>query len=525
MEKHVDVTVIGGGISGLTAAYHLHKKDPALKICVLEAKDRVGGRTLTLPLKCKDGGTDHWDLGGQWVSTSQKDIMALLEELGLETYPQFTTGSKVMQVESAKIQSYKSDIPSLSPFELIDLQLFIWKVERLRKQVDHEDPYNCSKGEEWDTKTLETFLKESLWTRGAYETVAAAIRTTVTMEPSQMSTLYFLSLVSSAGGLMILMEANEDAAQGLKVKGGTQQISKILAEKVGTDNVLLEHAVTKVIQNEKSIQLKCRNGLTVSCKRAVMAAPPMVARKIQFEPQLSLQRREIEKWMPFGNYIKVIVTYQEAFWRSNGQSGEAVTYGGPSDVSGCDVGPLSIVFDATTPTGSPALVAFLAGDQAIQWGRQKAHTRKNAVLKTLTDFFGSQAESCLDYFEKDWSEELFIEGAVAAVSTGAMRNFAAGLREPQGRLHFAGSESAREWDGYMSGAVQAGIRAATEILHQLRPGSVSSGELFGTAYSPSYKAPQHLRRKVKQSYITRGLSFAILVGVIALLYRIFVSLI
>ncbi|OWF36585.1 probable flavin-containing monoamine oxidase A [Mizuhopecten yessoensis] len=517
MEKHVDVAVIGGGISGLSAAYHLHKKDPGLKICVLEAKDRVGGRTLTLPLKCKDGGIDHWDLGGQWVSTSQKDIMALLQEFGLETYPQFTTGSKVLQVGSAKVQRFKW-IPSLSPIVLIDLLFFIWKVERLQKQVDHGDPYNCSRGEEWDTKTLETFLKESLWTRGAYETIAALIRSLITMEPSQISTLYFLSTVSSAGGLMAMQETNEDSAQSLKVKGGTQQISKILAEKVGTDNVLLEHAVTKVIQSEESIQLKCQNGLTVSCKRAVMAAPPMVARQIQFEPQLSLQRREIEKWMPFGNCIKVVITYEEAFWKSNGQSGEALTYGGPSDISGCDVGPLSGVFDATTPKGSPALVAFLSGDQAIQWSRQKAHTRKNAVLKSLTDFFGSQAETCLDYFEKDWSEELFIEGALAGVSTGAMRNFAAGLREPQGRLHFAGADGAIEWDGYMSGGVQAGIRAATEILHQLRPGSVSSGELFGTAYSPSYKAPQHLRRKVEQSYMTRGLSFAILVGVISLLY-------
>ncbi|XP_060076622.1 probable flavin-containing monoamine oxidase A [Ylistrum balloti] len=522
MEKQVDVAVVGGGISGLTAAYYLHKKDPSLKICVLEAKDRVGGRTLTLSLQSRDG-TDYWDLGGQWVSRSQTDIMDLIKELGLETYKQFTVGSKIMQIESEIVKSYKSDIPSLSLFALVDLQCFIMKVERLHKQIDTRDPYNCSRGEEWDTKSLETFLKESLWTHGAYETIAAAIRTTVTMEPAQISTLYFLTLVASAGDLMTLFEAKEDAAQGLKVKGGTQQISKLLAEKVGTDNVLLNHAVEKVTQNEESVLLECKNGLTVSCQRAVIATPPMVTRKIDFVPLLSLQRREIEKWMPFGNYIKVISTYREAFWKSNGQSGEAVTYGGPSDASGCDVGPLSIVFDATTPTGNPALVSFLSGDQAIQWGRQDAKTRKAAVLKSLGDFFGPEAKNCLDYIEKDWSEESYIEGAVAAVSTGAMRNFASGLREPQGRLHFAGAESAYQWQGYMSGGVQAGIRAATEVLYKLRPNTISSTELSGTAYDPNYRTPHHLRQNVKQSTMTRALILAVLVGLVALLYRKFVG--
>ncbi|XP_069102644.1 probable flavin-containing monoamine oxidase A isoform X1 [Argopecten irradians] len=522
MEKRVDVVIVGGGISGLSAAYHLHKKDPSLDVCVLEAKDRVGGRTLTLPLQGKDG-TDYWDLGGQWVSRSQKDIMNLLQELGLETYPQFTTGTKFMQVESAKVKTYTSDIPSLSVLALVDLQLFIMKVERLQKEIDHMDPYNCSRGDEWDSKSLETFLKESLWTRGAYETIAAAIRTTVTMEPAQMSTLYFLSLVASAGGLMKLVEANEEAAQGLKVKGGTQQISTILAEKVGLGNVLLNHPVDAVIQNDRGIRLQCKNGLTVCCNRAVICVPPMIARKIHFEPQLSSERREIEKWMPFGNYIKVITTYSKAFWRSNGQSGEVVTYGGPSDVTECDVGPLSIVFDATTPKGSPALVSFLSGDQAIQWSKQDEQIRKTAVLKSLADFFGPEAEVCLDYFEKDWSEEQYIEGCVAAVTTGAMRNFASGLRKPQGRLHFAGSESALQWGGYMSGGIQAGVRAATEILYHLRPGAVTSEELLGTAYCPSYKPPTHLRKKQESSLLSRTLTLAVVVGVVAILYRLFWS--
>lgn len=468
----MDVVIVGGGISGLSAAYHLHKKDPSLQICVLEANDRVGGRTLTVPLKSKDG-TDYWDLGGQWVSTSQTAIWNLLKELGLETYPQFHTGTKFMQIEGAQVKSYRSDIPPLSFLALIDMQLFTMKVERLRKTIDSKDPYKCQSGKELDSKSLETFLKESLWTTGAYKLLEIVLRTDTGLDPSQMSTLSFLDGVASAGGLDNLLGMEENQAQGLKVKGGTQQISQIMAKKIGLENVLLEHPVDEIIQQEKCVKLRCRNGLTVSCKRAVIAAPPTATRKISFVPQLSRERRECEKSTIMGNITKVIITYTEAFWRLRGQSGEAMTYGGPSNVAGCDVGPLSGVMDATTPTGNPALVTFIAGGHAIQWSKQSAEVRKGAVLKSLVDFFGFDAENCLDYIEYDWSSERFIEGALAGVGTGGMKYSASGLREPQGRLHFAGTESATEWDGFMSGGIQAGIRAATEVLYHIRPGAVS----------------------------------------------------
>lgn len=69
-------------------------------------------------------------MGGQWVATSQPDILEMLEELNIGTYPQYISGTKVMQVGSGnKIRTYKSDIPSLGSYwGVIELQFFIWKV-------------------------------------------------------------------------------------------------------------------------------------------------------------------------------------------------------------------------------------------------------------------------------------------------------------------------------------------------------------------------------------------------------------
>ena len=91
-EKKVDVLILGAGLSGLAAAYQLSKKVPSLTFLVAEANDRVGGRTLTMHLKGPQGQKDAFDLGAHWVCRRQKDIMSLIEDLGIEYYPQNVSG-------------------------------------------------------------------------------------------------------------------------------------------------------------------------------------------------------------------------------------------------------------------------------------------------------------------------------------------------------------------------------------------------------------------------------------------------
>ena len=85
---------------------------------------------MTVDVDIGEGRKEKFDLGGQWVTPSQPDIMEILDELGLQTYQQYITGTKVMQVgKENKIRTYTSDIPSMgSLWGPIELQLFIWKV-------------------------------------------------------------------------------------------------------------------------------------------------------------------------------------------------------------------------------------------------------------------------------------------------------------------------------------------------------------------------------------------------------------
>nr|XP_022314617.1 probable flavin-containing monoamine oxidase A isoform X1 [Crassostrea virginica] len=483
-----DVVVVGGGISGLTAAYQLHKKDSSLQVVVLEAKDRVGGRTLTLPLKTADeDGTDYFDLGGQWVGRCQPQIMDMLKELNLTTCGQYLDGKKFMQLGSDEIRSYSSDIPSLSPLALLDLNLLINKLEWMRKQVDIRDPYQSDYGPEWDAMTMDSFLKQKLWTIGARESIEAACRCMFGVEVTQISVLYFISYMSAADSLKSLIEATENTAQEYKIVGGAQQVSQKLADKLPPSCVQLKQPVRKIThQGDSSVTVTTENGEEYTCERVVLAVPPNMTDKIQFEPVLPSSRKELIKRMPAGDLTKVIVTYKEAFWRKAGISGEFVTNGGPSERPECDRGPLCIVYDGTSAKGNAAIVAFLGGAPAIQWRNEQEENRKSAVLKSLSDFLGPEAMDCLDYAEKDWGMEPYNEGSpVCSVAPGAMAYFAKGLRQPFHRIHFAGTESATAWCGYMSGAVQSGLRAANEVLYQMKPQALSAQELDMTFYGPS----------------------------------------
>lgn len=476
-DSEYDVIVIGAGISGLNAAYSLKKRDPASKILVLEGKERVGGRTQTVQL-VSSSGTDYWDLGGQWVGRSQRDIIKLLNELGLETYPQYITGKKCQQLGETRIRTYNSNIPKLSWLALLDLHWSITKLDRYARQLSIEDPFSHPCAQEWDAITVSDYLNKNLYTQAAVEANAAALHSVLGCETNQVSFLYYLLYISMADGVKNLVEATENAAQEWKIKGGAQQISEILADRIGRDAVVLSSPVTAIQQTETSVTVTTDKGWNAKASYVILAMPPKAIERIQITPRLAADRVDFMKRMPMGNMVKVIITYDKAFWRSENFSGEIVTDGGETSVPECSRGPLCITYDATSHNGCPALVAFMAGEQAVEWTIQSAIVRQKGVLDHFAAFFGSEVYNFLDYIEKDWNLEPFSFGApVSYLAPGGMENFAKSIRRPEGRLHFAGTETATSFSGYMNGAVQAGERAALEVLLRLQPSALTEVDM------------------------------------------------
>ncbi|KAF6721674.1 putative flavin-containing monoamine oxidase A [Oryzias melastigma] len=498
-----DVVVVGAGLSGLSAAHLLLKKNPKLRILILEGKDRVGGRTVSYEIPAADG-ADRWDFGGQWVGRTQKHLLELIKELGLEVYPQFNDGKKVLHVggPDSKVRAYKTSIPALTPLVLLDLSQLLRKIERLRGSVCVQDPSKTPNAEELDSMTLHTYIERNAWTAELKEQIGVISRSVFGIEPAQMSFLFFLTYAAAAGGLLALLESTPGCAQELKIKGGTQQLSECLAERVGWKNVRLGSAVTAIWQDAEWAKVMTSSD-TFLCKAVIVTCPPHLAAKIHYQPALPSMREFLTQNMPVGHMMKFIITYQTAFWKEKGFSGEIVA-GSSTDC------PFCVTFDATSPRGNAALVGFIAGQQASHWSTKEVEQRKDAVISSLVRYLGPEAASFIHYEEKDWAQEEYSGGCpVNVMAPGLLMYYHPSLRKPCGRIFWAGTETATQWCGYMSGAVQAGQRAALEVLTELWQVDLTAEEMEALQHSHSVKSSTNQVPTSKFSFLLSGKSAVI----------------
>jgi monoamine oxidase len=439
-----DVVVVGAGLAGLTAARELAAA--GLDVQVLEARDRVGGRTLSRPVG--EHPEDIVEVGGQWVGPTQHEVLALARELAIETYPTHVQGKHLFEYERGKVKLYSGTIPRLGPLVMVDYGRADLKLKRLIKRVSPEEPWAAEEAERLDEQTFAAWIRRNARTTTTRETLALACRAVFAVEPADVSLLHVLFYAAAAGGWDDLLET-EGGAQQDRLVGGTQQLSVRMADELG-DRVALSAPVRAIRADEDGIVAG-----DVSARRAIVAVPPALAGRIEYDPPLRAARDQLTQRMPMGSVIKVMAVYEEPFWRDDGLSGQAVSLPGPTQV----------VFDNTPTNGSPGLIGFLEGRDARELGSLPEGERRELVLRGLQRLFGRRAAHPALYVEKDWSGEAFSAGCYAGVlGPGGWTGYGRALREPLGRIHWAGTETATRWMGYMDGAIQSGKRAAAEVL-------------------------------------------------------------
>ena len=174
-----------------------------------------------------------------------------------------------------------------------------------------------------------------------------------------------------------------------------------------------------------------------------------------------------------GSVVKCMAVYDEPFWRRDGLSGRATSTDGPAKV----------FFDNTPPGGSPGvLLAFLEGREARRAARAPVEERREAVVGCLTRLFGPRAARPERYVDQAWALEEFSRGCYGGyLPPGGWTDYGPALRDPVGRIHWAGAETAVRWNGYMDGAVRSGERAAEEVAARLGAAGVRTPSRSGSS--------------------------------------------
>ncbi|HLV73525.1 MAG TPA: flavin monoamine oxidase family protein [Vulgatibacteraceae bacterium] len=440
----VDVAIVGAGVAGLVAARDLVRDGH--DAVVLEARDRVGGRLLNDALP----GGEPIEVGGQWVGPGQDAVLALMDELGLSTFPTYDEGRHIAEIGGGR-REYTGRIPRLPPATLADIAQGQWRIDRMRRGIPPEAPWTARQASRLDGQTFETWIRRNMRTSGGRAFMRLITQAVFSAEADDLSALWAGFYIAAAGGLDPLIDTTGGAQQD-RVSGGSQRIAVALADELG-DRVVLGSPVTEIEWENDSVRLRTP-AREVRARRAIIAVPPPLAGRIRYSPGLPGDRDQLVQRMPMGRVIKVNVVYDEPFWRADGFSGQVTSAHRP----------FGVTFDNTPERGGPGvLVGFLEGRHADVAARVTGAERRARVLADLTAYFGPRAADPVAYIERDWAAEEYSRGCYGAFAApGTLTRFGPSLRRPVGPLHWAGTETATRWAGYIDGAVESGHRAARE---------------------------------------------------------------
>ena len=463
------VLIVGAGLAGLTAARRL--ADAGVEATVLEARDRVGGRTRGIEVA-----PGAWvDAGAAYLGDRHTELNALIAELDLKTCPTGMVGASRFELGAGETGAAESSTAQNSgaepggvgatpggvqtgaaetrpgrfpPLNAVALGELFDLLADLTAKVRPEAPWLTPDAAELDATTVAQWVDRDLRHPDARRFFPLFLGEMMAADPADISVLHMAFYLRSGGGLRYL-NAFEGGAQQDRVDGGAHQ----LCERLAADLDVRRGEVVHRIQATDSGVTVSSTGGEQHADAVIVAIPPVLADAIDVDPALPAPRATSHT-AP-GCAVKVHLVYPEPIWRDHGLSGWSVNANGPL---------LSTVDDSPSDGTVGVLTGFVTGAEAHRYAALAPSEQRASAVAQAARLFPFLPDP-IGFHLTDWVNEPYSRGCYAALfGPGDWLSLGPGLTEPHGRVHWAGTETSTEFFGLMEGAIRSGHRAATEVL-------------------------------------------------------------
>jgi monoamine oxidase len=434
----VNIVVVGAGLAGLTAADRLARH--GMTVTVLEARDRVGGRTRGLQVA--PGG---WvDAGAAYLGDRHTELIALMRRLRVRAAPAGMVGDSRFELGDAG-QTRPGRFP---PLNAVAIGQLFDDLTELTRTLRVDAPWLTPEAHRLDTTTARQWAQQKVTHPDARLFFELFLGDMMAADSADISVLH-MAFYLAAGGGMRYLTAVEGGAQQHRIDGGAHQLCARLAERL---DVRLNSPVVAIDIEGDSVAVWTADDIWLA-DAVIVAVPPQLADRIEFRPALPVPRATTQTRS--GCAVKVHLVYPEPTWRTEGLSGWSLNANGPL---------LSTVDDSPTSGGVGVLTGFVTGREAHRFGALCYRDQRDAVMAQAARLF-PRLPVPISLHVIDWVNEPYSRGCYAALfGPGDWLRLGPQLRTPHGPVHWAGTETSTEFFGLMEGAIRSGHRAAQEIL-------------------------------------------------------------
>ncbi|KAI1443562.1 hypothetical protein F5Y02DRAFT_409449 [Annulohypoxylon stygium] len=450
-----DVVVVGAGFSGLQAAHTAQQA--GLSVAVLEARDRVGGKSWSVPLS---NGRGVADLGAAWVNdTLQPRIWSYITRFDLQdniVKQRLGHTAVLVTADGKRIESPQGVTPEFSPEDKKNL-------EKIRDHIQAESLKPNGLREEDDSISLDQYVRNLGASPATLEMVNLWVRVMHGLESTEESAAWFIDYCRTNRGLLAIRADDASGGNYLRLSSGTQSVAKGIANLIGYGKIHLSSPVASIEDNKTHVDVTITNGKSFKARKVIISIPSTMYKELNFSPALPAAVQEVTNGTRLGHYNKAIVFYQRPWWRDLGFNGFFMSYKGPA----CLARDTSIDKD-----GVYSFTCFINGDEGKKWSKMYPHERRKVILDELATVFNlgpdSEVYRPIEFFEQIWQHEPFSRGALAPVTAiGHYAKFANVYGKPVGNIYFVGTEYSKDWKGYMEGALASGEKGAKEVIDAL----------------------------------------------------------